>query len=389
VIFNKVDQQALKISKEFKRCESELLDIIIKVDDLKVYRKLSYPSLFQYVVKRLELSEAQAYNFINVGRKAKEVPQIREKIKNGELSVSKAKKITSVITPINQDYWLNLAQCASQKKVEREVAIANPKQAIWDQMTYVSPLEKVDEKVQIKRNTPQVKMQVGLSEKLMLKLRRAQDLVSQKKKSSVNLELTLEALVDDYIKKHDPVEKAKRQKIKGTLNLKIEQDSKIKQVSKTLQVLRTEAKAGIVHNDKMEKQELIKQTLRKSKQEVAQKTQASIKQTTTNSKLKDKKVIEALSKQNKSCIESIKTQQKLGKRKSLPAQIKHQVYLNYNGQCSSTDENGKRCVARRFLDIHHIQPISQGGSDELENLALLCVGHHQAIHLNTHEMKRP
>jgi hypothetical protein len=359
MIYNKVDQQALKICKEFKRCESELLEIIIKVDDLKVYRKLGYPSLFQYVVKRLELSEAQAYNFINVGRKAKEVPQIREKIKNGELSVSKAKKITSVITPINQDYWLNLAQSASQKKVEREVAIANPMQAIWDQMNYVSPLEKVIEKVQIKRNTPQVKMQVGLSEKLMLKLRRAQDLVSQKKKSSVNLELTLEALVDDYIKKHDPVVKAKRQKIKGTLKLKIEQEPKTDQVSKT---------------ERAPKIEQVLKTLQVLRTETKEKEEAQflIKQMTTGKGFKE-----------------MTRQQKLSKRKSLPAQIKHQVYLSNNGQCSSTDENGKRCVARRFLDIHHIQPVSQGGSDQLENLALLCYGHHQAIHLNIHEMKIP
>jgi hypothetical protein len=62
MIHQKIDQQALKISKEFRQCEAELLDIIIKVDELKVYRKFGYPSLFQYVVKRLELSEAQADN---------------------------------------------------------------------------------------------------------------------------------------------------------------------------------------------------------------------------------------------------------------------------------------------------------------------------------------
>jgi hypothetical protein len=380
MIFNKVDQQALKISKEFKRCESELLDIIIKVDDLKVYRKLGYPSLFQYVVKRLELSEAQAYNFINVGRKAKEVPQIREKIKNGELSVSKAKKITSVITPINQDYWLKLAQSASQKKVEREVAIANPKQAIWDQMTYVSPFDQVIEKVQIKKNTPQVKMQVGLSEKLMLKLRRAQDLVSQKKKSSVNLELTLEALVDDYIKKHDPVEKAKRQKIKGTLNLKIEQVSKTEQDPKTEQAPKKEQDS---------KTDQAPRTEQASKVEQASKTKQVLKIKQISKTLqvlrtenKEKEEIQVLIKQTTTDkgFKEMTRRQKLGKRKSLPAQIKHQVYLSNNGQCSSTDENGKRCAARRFLDIHHIQPISQGGSDQIENLTLLCNGHHQAIH---------
>ena len=102
------------------------------------FREFYLVFLFQYVVKRLGLSEAQAYSFISVGRKSKEVPQIKEKIKNGELTVSKAKKITSVITAINQGHWLSLAQSASQKKVEREVALAKPKQAIWDKMTYVS-----------------------------------------------------------------------------------------------------------------------------------------------------------------------------------------------------------------------------------------------------------
>jgi hypothetical protein len=352
MVFNEIDQKALKISKEFKKCESELLDIIIKVDDLKVYRKLGYPSLFQYVVKRLELSEAQAYNFINVGRKAKEVPQIREKIKNGELTVSKAKKITSVITTLNQDYWLSLAQSASQKKVEREVAIANPKQAIWDQMNYVSPFDKVIEKVQIKKDSPQVKMQVGLSEKLMLKLRRVQDLVSQKKKCSVNLELTLEALVEDYIKKHDPLEKAKRQKTKGTLNLITAQVLKTEQVSRTA----TKEKEQVPRTATKEKEQV-------SRTATKVEAQVLIKQRTTDDSL-----------------EEITRAQKFGKRRALPSYLKHQVYLINNGQCSTIDENGKRCAARRFLDIHHIQPVSKGGSNQLENLALHCTGHHQAIH---------
>ena len=71
---------------------------------------------------------------------------------------------------------------------------------------------------------------------------------------------------------------------------------------------------------------------------------------------------------------------RIGKRKALPAHLKHQVYLNNNGQCASTDKEGKRCVSRRFLEIHHIQPLSRGGLDEIDNLTLLCSGHHKAEH---------
>ncbi|MGE3759667.1 MAG: HNH endonuclease signature motif containing protein, partial [Pseudobdellovibrionaceae bacterium] len=67
-------------------------------------------------------------------------------------------------------------------------------------------------------------------------------------------------------------------------------------------------------------------------------------------------------------------------RKPLKAPIKHLIQLKYNSQCAHTDSNGKRCSQRRHLDVHHIIQVSQGGGDELENLTLLCSGHHKMIH---------
>jgi 5-methylcytosine-specific restriction endonuclease McrA len=223
------------------------------------------------------------------------------------------------------------------------VANATPKQAIFDKMTYVAASDKVTEKVQIKKNSPQVKMEVGISEKLMLKLRRAQDLVSQKKRSSVSLELTLEALVDDYIKKYDPLEKATRQKIRGRLK------------SKTEQVLRTAIQVIEPENQNDEKN-----------------SQVSFTNPITSSRRG------TYLNFNKS--ERISRPQSRFKRKALPSSLKHQVYLRNNGQCSATDNMGKRCGSQRFLDIHHLKPISQGGIDELKNLTLLCTGHHKLIH---------
>ena len=86
--YKQLDLKALKISKDFKRCESDLLDIIIQIDENRVFYKLGYSSLFQYVAQRLELSDAQAYSFINVARKSKEVPKIKEEIKKGNITVS-------------------------------------------------------------------------------------------------------------------------------------------------------------------------------------------------------------------------------------------------------------------------------------------------------------
>ena len=168
---------------------------------------------------------------------------------------------------------------------------------------------------------------MGLSEKLMLKLRRAQDLESQKAKKNLNLEETLEMVLDLYLEKRDPVKKAQRQKAKGKLRT-------------------------VVKNNSREECEKLKQEKEKPQ-----------KQTPS---------LEAKTK-----LSSKKTQ----KRKALPAETIHRVQLRDQGRCSHIDPHSqKRCGARRFLEIHHIKPLSEGGSDDVDNLQLLCSGHHKMVH---------
>jgi 5-methylcytosine-specific restriction endonuclease McrA len=65
----------------------------------------------------------------------------------------------------------------------------------------------------------------------------------------------------------------------------------------------------------------------------------------------------------------------------IPARIRHQVFHRDKGQCTYKDpKTGKRCEDRRWLDIHHIKKRTVGGGHEIENLTLLCRGHHQMLH---------
>jgi hypothetical protein len=64
----------------------------------------------------------------------------------------------------------------------------------------------------------------------------------------------------------------------------------------------------------------------------------------------------------------------------IPAKLEHAVRLRDQGQCTYRTTQGVRCSERRWLDIHHVKPLSEGGVTTLENLTLLCRGHHQVIH---------
>lgn len=73
---------------------------------------------------------------------------------------------------------------------------------------------------------------------------------------------------------------------------------------------------------------------------------------------------------------------KVLKRKALSTSTKHQVYLKSQGQCEFVHSDGKRCLSERHLEVHHVLPVSEGGGDSIQNLKLLCSGHHKVFHSN-------
>lgn len=67
-------------------------------------------------------------------------------------------------------------------------------------------------------------------------------------------------------------------------------------------------------------------------------------------------------------------------RTPLTAEQKHAVNRRDRGQCTATHENGERCEHKKWIDIHHIVPVSAGGSNDPWNLRTLCWFHHDLIH---------
>jgi 5-methylcytosine-specific restriction endonuclease McrA len=67
-------------------------------------------------------------------------------------------------------------------------------------------------------------------------------------------------------------------------------------------------------------------------------------------------------------------------RAPIPAAIRHQVMLRDRGECQGTTPQGNRCGCRQWTEVHHIRPVSLGGSNALDNLLTLCSNHHREVH---------
>jgi 5-methylcytosine-specific restriction endonuclease McrA len=53
------------------------------------------------------------------------------------------------------------------------------------------------------------------------------------------------------------------------------------------------------------------------------------------------------------------------------------VYARDGGRCTYRGATGKRCGSRHNLQIDHIVPFANGGSNALSNLRLLCAHHNR------------
>jgi hypothetical protein len=59
----------------------------------------------------------------------------------------------------------------------------------------------------------------------------------------------------------------------------------------------------------------------------------------------------------------------------VPVDVARLIWDRDDGQCTFTDEHGRRCTERRHLTIEHRQPYALGGPPTADNLCLLCAPH--------------
>jgi 5-methylcytosine-specific restriction endonuclease McrA len=223
------------------------------------------------LVDVLGFSESVAYTHISVARKAVEFPEI---IASG-LSVSKLSRIVSSLTRENFAELIRFAAENTTAAIDREVARRNPR-ALRE-----SVRPRAEDCFELKIKT---------SKDFTRKLERVKSLQAQRGIDE-GTGAAIEAALDEYLRRHDPVEKAKRG--------------------------------------------------RESK---------------------------------KLCLNRVRG------RVPLKAAEKHAVFLRDGGRCTHVDHLGNRCGSDRWIQIHHLKPVSEGGGNDPANLSTLCAFHHDLAH---------
>jgi hypothetical protein len=99
-----------------------LLAHLAEVDARKLYLPAAYPSMFDYCVHELHLSEDAAYKRIQAARIARQFPALFEALADGQLHLSGVCLLAPYLTRENAD--LLLAAAAHRTKAEIESLLA-------------------------------------------------------------------------------------------------------------------------------------------------------------------------------------------------------------------------------------------------------------------------
>lgn len=191
-----IHNRAIVCARNLKKAYRELLEVLIEVEENQIYFQLEKPSLYRYCVDCLLLPKHTAYDFIDVVRTSKEIPALAQAVIEGRATITNARRICSVITPHNQSEWINLVCECPQAVIQKCVAMASPKAAVEEKLTYVAEST--------------LKLELGVSEDWATLLKETKDLMSTKERRAFSTEEALFILMTEFKTKNDPVKKAER-----------------------------------------------------------------------------------------------------------------------------------------------------------------------------------
>ena len=298
-----------------------------------LYRDMGCSSINQYAVQELGFSKSKAGDFIRLARQLEKLPAVREAVASGELGYTKAREIVSVATAETQDEWLKAAK-GTRKELVREVKKAK-------RAAKVDPCQGVllpsSPPVVAPRQLP-VRFQVDLTPEQ--EARRAVMVERLHKLGGVPAdrgELMLEGLAA-------LLESKEMESRAMTNNHKKEQSGTPRGVFASRPPVQIH-----VHED------------------------AATGRMTVQTDAGERELSRAESERMR-CDASVCEH---GGRNTttIPPRMRREVLARDKHRCQAPG-----CGRTRFLEVHHVKPRNQGGSNNAENLTTLCASCHRLWH---------
>ncbi len=315
-------KSALEIKDQAHQCS---LDWFGEILNRKLFLELGYASINQYAKAELNFSQSKIGHYISLTRKLEKLPRLKKSLSDGELGYTVARVVADVADSSNEKAWVDFAKMNSRRTVENEVKRAKQeaKNKAANQPALLPPSNKRAPKavLPVRVNFEMTPIQFARYEKLWESVRKTRKISSEK----------VEALLEI---------------MEGFLEQQSEPDSHKSDPRGAVAKPSTQIHIHHCPECKSSKVQTSKGELEIGKTEFEQ--------------LRCDCQITGPGQRNKT---------------SIPPAVRREVFAKARHKCETPG-----CNHTRFLEIHHIVPRSEGGSNDRGNMKLLCSACHRLVH---------
>jgi hypothetical protein len=110
---------ALKVMQSAEECAVLCFAEILR---RKLYRELGYSSIHLYAGEALGFNPSRTSQFIRLAESLEKLPAVKAAMESGELQWTKARELARVATPASEEAWVAEAKRSSRRELERKVA---------------------------------------------------------------------------------------------------------------------------------------------------------------------------------------------------------------------------------------------------------------------------
>jgi hypothetical protein len=197
-----LEERLLALLNEERAGLAEFLSALSDFDRRRIANKRAYPSTFDYCVRKLGLSEDEAYRRIYIARRSREHAQLLEMIRDGRLSLTAASRVGPSLTPENKTALLEKAAGKSVREIEFLVAARSEPEKPRSIIEIAPPLPQPEgaPSVDLKEPEPAIRFHFTVARAVHEKFLRARDLTRHRRPSGLPEEIfedALDALLDE------------------------------------------------------------------------------------------------------------------------------------------------------------------------------------------------
>jgi hypothetical protein len=180
---------------DVRRLDARVVVHLVEVEDRRLYLKAACSSLFDFCVRRLQMSEGAAFRRINAARLVRRLPALLAHLESGVVHLSTLVLLRDHLTESNVDELAVATARKPKREVEELVARLAPRPDVPSKIRKLPACAKRIEPLSESR----YKVQLTASAELRAKLERATDLMRHRNPSgdlAVVVEQALDALLE-------------------------------------------------------------------------------------------------------------------------------------------------------------------------------------------------